>query len=417
VGLLDPQIADRRVNHHHKKTLLTPMKRSITPVFLLLISCFAWAQKSNSKPNIVIIYLDDLGYGDIGCNGAKGVHTPHVDKLAKRGILFTDAHSSAATCTPSRYSLLTGSYAFRNNAAILPGDAPLLIRPGVPTLPAMLQQSGYTTGVVGKWHLGLGDGSIDWNGEIKPGPNEIGFDYSFLIPATQDRVPCVFVENRRVVNLNVTDPITVSYSHQVGNDPTGLDHPEMLKMRADSQHSNTIVNGISRIGYMTGGNLARWKDEDFPNVLLQKAKTFIVSNKNKPFFLFFSLSDIHVPRDPNPMFKGKSSMGRRGDDIAQMDWLTGEVMKVLDQQNLAKNTLVIFTSDNGPILNDGYRDDSEEMVGDHKPAGPFKGGKYSAYEGGDPHADNCLLACKSKTQPKQCLDFSSGSLCFASYFG
>jgi arylsulfatase A len=359
------------------------MKRSISIVFLLLISCLSWAQnKKNSRPNIVIIYLDDLGYGDISCNGAKGVRTPNVDKLAKSGILFTDAHSSAATCTPSRYSLLTGSYAFRNNAAILPGDAPLLIRPGVPTLPRMLQQAGYTTGVIGKWHLGLGDGSIDWNGEIKPGPNEIGFDYSFLIPATQDRVPCVFVENRRVVNLDPKDPITVSYNQKVGNNPTGLEHPELLKIRADTQHSNTIVNSISRIGYMTGGNSARWKDEDFPDVLLQKANTFINSNKNNPFFLFFSLSDIHVPRDPNPMFKNKSTMGRRGDDIAQMDWITGEVMKVLEQHNLTNNTLVIFTSDNGPILNDGYSDDAEAMVGDHKPAGPFKGGKYSAFEGG-----------------------------------
>jgi len=341
------------------------------------------AQKTaSSKPNIIFIYADDLGYGDLSCYGATSIKTPHIDKLAKNGLKLTDAHSTAATCTPSRFSILTGSYAFRNNAAILPGDAPLLIRPGTPTLPGMLQNAGYTTGVVGKWHLGLGDGTINWNTEIKPGPKEIGFDYSFLIPATQDRVPCVFVENGRVVNLDPNDPITVSYNQIVGDDPTGLSHPEMLKMKADTQHSNTIVNGISRIGFMSGGNAARWKDEDFPEVLLKKATTFITDNKSKPFFLYFSLSDIHVPRDPNPMFKGKTTMGRRGDNIVQMDWTTGELMKALDKLGLTKNTLVIFSSDNGPILNDGYDDNSETLVGNHKPAGPFNGGKYSAYEGG-----------------------------------
>jgi len=359
------------------------VKKLFLILILLLNVYHGHSQRlSQRKPNIIIIYLDDLGYGDVGCYGAKGVKTPNVDRLAKHGIKFTDAHSSAATCTPSRFSLLTGSYAFRNKAAILPGDAPLLIRPSMPTLPGMLQKAGYTTGVVGKWHLGLGNGTINWNGDIKPGPNEIGFNYSFIIPATQDRVPCVFVENHRVVNLDPADPITVSYNHKIGNDPTGLDHPELLKIKADTQHSNTIVNGISRIGFMSGGNAARWKDEEFPDVLLKKATAFITQNKSKPFFLYFSLSDIHVPRDPNPRFKGKSTMGRRGDDIAQMDWITGEVTKTIKRLNLSKNTIIIFTSDNGPILNDGYTDNSEEMAGDHKPAGPFKGGKYSAYEGG-----------------------------------
>jgi arylsulfatase A-like enzyme len=360
----------------------------MTKPFLLITALIAFTTPSlaqraaPSKPNIIIIYTDDLGYGDLSCYSATSVKTPNIDKLAKNGVKFTDAHSTAATCTPSRFSLLTGSYAFRNNAAILPGDAPLLIRPGTPTLPGMLQKAGYTTGVVGKWHLGLGDGIINWNTEIKPGPNEIGFNYSFLIPATQDRVPCVFVENGRVVNLDANDPITVNYNHIVGNDPTGLDHPGLLKMNADTQHSNTIVNGISRIGFMSGGKTARWKDEDFPDVLLKKATTFITDNKNKPFFLYFSLSDIHVPRDPHPMFKGKTSMGRRGDDIVQMDWTTGQLMKALEKLGLTKNTLVIFTSDNGPILNDGYDDNSETLVGSHKPSGPFNGGKYSAYEGG-----------------------------------
>jgi len=355
-------------------------------VLFLLLTAFATSaatqKTSSSKPNIIIIYVDDLGYGDIGCYGAKGVKTPNIDKLARNGLRFTDAHCTAATCTPSRFSILTGSYAFRNKAAILPGDAPLLIRPGTPTLPGMLQRAGYTTAVIGKWHLGLGNGVINWNADIRPGPLEVGFNYSFLIPATLDRVPCVFVENHNVVNLDPKDPIEVNYDHKIGNEPTGLEHPELLKVKADTQHSNTIINGISRIGFTTGGRSAWWKDEEIASVLIEKTNSFLDKNKNKPFFLYLAYTDIHVPRDPNPRFENISDLGIRGDDIAQMDWTTGEVMKKLDQLGLSKNTLIIFTSDNGPVLNDGYDDKAEEMVGSHRPSGLFKGGKYSAYEAG-----------------------------------
>ncbi|MDF3078383.1 MAG: arylsulfatase [Sphingobacteriaceae bacterium] len=361
------------------------MKIRITLFSAILIACAghlsAQTTKAN-KPNIIIIYIDDLGYGDVGCYGAKGVKTPNVDYLAKNGLKFTDAHCTAATCTPSRFSMLTGSYAFRNNAAILPGDAPLLIRPGTPTMPEMLQRAGYTTAVIGKWHLGLGDGDPKWNDKIKPGPLEIGFNYSFLVPATLDRVPTVFVENHEVANLDPKDPIVVNYDHKVGNWPTGTENPELLKFKGDPQHSNTITDGISRIGYMYGGTSALWKDEEIADVLIGHVNSFITQNRNKPFFLYFSFTDIHVPRDPNPRFKGKSTMGSRGDAIAQMDWSTGEVMKTLKKLGIEKNTMIIFSSDNGPVLDDGYYDRAEELVGNHKPAGPFKGGKYSAYEGG-----------------------------------
>lgn len=354
----------------------------VTLLFLILLSLNAASQTRSSKPNIILIYTDDLGYGDLSCYGAKEVQTTHIDKLAANGLRFTDAHSTAATCTPSRYSLLAGEYAFRNRAAILPGDAPLLFRPGTSTVATMLKQNNYATGVVGKWHLGLGNGSINWNGTVSPGPEAIGFAYSFIIPATTDRVPTVYLENGKVPNLDPKDPIRVSYSNMIGDEPTGLSHPELLKQKADTQHSNTIINGISRIGYMTGGRSARWVDEEIPMVLNEKAKAFITQNREQPFFLYYSFPNIHVPRAPNKQFVGRTKMGPRGDVIVEMDWMVGEIMKLLDSLKLIENTLVIFTSDNGPILDDGYHDNAEQMVGSHQPSGNFRGGKYSAFEAG-----------------------------------
>lgn len=353
-------------------------------LFAIIISFIASScQKENTgKPNIIFIYIDDLGYGDVSCYGAMKVKTPNVDYLAANGLRFTDAHCSAATCTPSRFSLLTGMYAFRNDAAILPGDAPLLIEPASATLPAILQKAGYTTGVVGKWHLGLGKGVIDWNGLISPGPLEVGFNYSFIIPATTDRVPTVYVEDHKVANQDPNDPIEVSYKSKIGNEPTGLSNPELLKMKADTQHSNTIINSIGRIGYMRGGKRARFKDEDIADVLTAKAREFITKNKDKPFFLYFSVPDIHVPRAPHERFIGATTMGKRGDVIAEMDWMTGEISKQIETLGLKNKTLIVFTSDNGPVLGDGYDDKAAQLAAGHQPAGNYRGGKYSALEGG-----------------------------------
>jgi len=335
------------------------------------------------RPSIVIIYADDLGYGDISCYGADRLRTPKIDRFASRGLRFVNAHAPSATCTPSRYAMLTGEYAWRKKGTgVLPGDARLIIQPGRTTLPSMLQKAGYATGVVGKWHLGLGAGDLDWNQDIKPGPLDIGFDYCFLLPATGDRVPCVYVENRRVVGLDPKDPIQVSYEKQVGSDPTGREHPELLKMHPSHGHDQTIVNGISRIGYMSGGKAARWVDEEIADVITRKATAFIEQNRERPFFLYFATHDIHVPRVPHPRFAGKSGLGPRGDAILEFDWSAGEILKTLDRLNLAQDTLVILTSDNGPVVDDGYKDQAVELLAGHKPAGPLRGGKYSAFDAG-----------------------------------
>jgi len=343
------------------------------------------AQNPVSKPNVIYLYADDIGYGDLSCNGAKTIKTPNVDVLAKQGVLFTNMHSAASTCTPSRYALLTGEYAWRHEGTgIAAGDAGSIIRPEIFTLADVFKNAGYQTGVVGKWHLGLGDktGTQDWNGHISPGPSELGFDYSFIMAATGDRVPCVYVENEHVVNLDSKDPISVSYKKNFEGEPTGKLNPEMLKMHPSQGHDQSIVNGISRIGYMKGGKSALWKDEEISTVLTGKALAFIENSKDKPFFLYFATQDVHVPRVPNPRFVGKSGMGPRGDAILEFDWSVGEVMKTLERLGLDKNTIVILTSDNGPVVDDGYKDQAVELLGKHKPAGNLRGGKYSSFEGG-----------------------------------
>ena len=359
------------------------MNKIKTILLFCLLSVSGFSQK---RPNVVFIYVDDLGYGDLSCYGATKISTPNIDKLAKQGIRFTNAHATSATCTPSRFALMTGIYPWRKaGTGILPGDAALIVPTYKTTLPSLFQKAGYQTGIVGKWHLGLGDQlEKEWNGELKPGPNEVGFDYSFIFPATADRVPSVFVENHKVVALDSSDPIQVDYYKKVGNDPTGKENPELLKMRSSLNHghNNTIVNGIGRIGYMSGGNKARWTDEEMPLTFLAKAKEFIENNKKQPFFLYYALTEPHVPRMPSTMFKGKSNLGYRGDAILQMDWTVGEIMKQLESLGIAKNTMIILSSDNGPVLDDGYEDEAVSKLNGHTPAGVLRGGKYSIFEGG-----------------------------------
>ena len=337
------------------------------------------------KPNIVFIYMDDLGYGDVSAYGATEINTPNMDKLAHEGLKFTNGYASSATCSPSRYAILTGTYPWRNkNAKILSGTAPLLIGVDQPTLPKMLQKQGYETAVIGKWHIGLGNGNVDWNKPIKPGPNQVGFDYSYIMAATQDRVPTVYLENGLVENLDPNDPIEVSYKENFEGEPTGYDNPELVTMKADKQHNQTLVNGVPRIGFMKGGTAARWSDVDMADHFLQKTKDYVKKQKEneKPFFLFYAMQQPHVPRTPHPRFEGASGLGPRGDAIVEADWTIGEFIKTLEEEGLLENTLIVFSSDNGPVLDDGYEDQAVELLGKHTPSGILRGGKYSLYEAG-----------------------------------
>jgi arylsulfatase A len=351
---------------------------------LCALAFLAVAATAAEKPNIIFIYGDDIGYGDFSCYGGN-VDTYNIDTLAEQGVRFTGGYCTAATCTPSRYSLLTGEYAFRNTGAhILPGNAPLIIDPSRPTIAAFLRDNGYATALSGKWHLGLGSAAepLDWNGEITPGPREVGFDYSFNMAATADRVPSVYIENGRIVNLDPADPVSVSYEKQIGSEPTGISHPHLLRLQADEQHSGTIVNGISRIGWMTGGNAARFRDEDMADTYLNKAIDFITQQKDKPFFLYFAPNENHVPRVVHERFQGSTSLGPRGDALAVFDWCVGRLVETLKATGQYNNTLIVITSDNGPVLFDGYWDGAIENQGDHDASGPWNGGKYSRWEGG-----------------------------------
>ena len=357
-----------------------------TLLAVLALSAFAHAATA-PRPNILLIIADDLGYGDLGSYGGKAIPTPHLDRLAREGLRFTQAYAPSATCTPSRYALLTGEYPWRQppkKTSILDGDAPLALDPARPTLASFLRGQGYVTGLIGKWHLGLGDGvtPIDFNGHIAPGPLEVGFSEAFFIPATVDRVPCVFIDGHRVAGLDPADPIAVSYVKRIGSDPVGHERPELLKYPADRQHADTIINGISRIGHMSGGQTARWVDEDIAAILARRTVDFLQRHAKSPFFLSLGLHDPHVPRMPAPRFRGQSRVGIRGDAILQIDWLIGEVLAALAAQGLERNTLVLFTSDNGPVLFDGYHDGAAEANGSHTPAGELRGWKYLRYEGG-----------------------------------
>lgn len=359
------------------------------------VGCRAGGLKSFArKPKaVVLFYADDLGYGDTSTYGQGRVPCPNLDRLAAEGCRFTDAHSPTSICTPSRYSLLTGDYAFRRpNTTILDGDAKLILPlegGGKLTLPAMMKKAGYRTAAIGKWHLGLGAGKepIDWNKPISPGPNEVGFDYSFIMAATADRVPCVFIRNGTVVGLDPDDPIEVSYDRverKWEGELTARTNPELLKAwgrPSDHQHDKTIIDGISRIGHMRGGEKARWVGEEMSDTFCREADEFLKDANGEPVFLYFCTNDVHVPRDPHARFRGRTDLGIRGDTTVEMDDALGQLRASLKAHGY-DDTLFIFTSDNGPYIPDGYEDGAPAAWKGVNPAEPFSGGKYGPYEGG-----------------------------------
>lgn len=386
-----PAMKNRQTNLTMKKYVLLAC---LSPAACLAVSAEAGPGKAKNKdkvnnrkqPNVVFIYADDLGYGDLECYGAKHVQTPAVNRLAESGIRFTQAHATAATSTPSRYAMLTGKYAWRvPGTGVAAGNAGMIIRPETYTLADVFKSAGYATGAVGKWHLGLGDktGTQDWNAPLPAALGDLGFDYSYIMAATADRVPCVFIENGRVANYDPSAPIEVSYEKPFPGEPLGRTHPELLyNLKHSHGHDMAIVNGIGRIGYMKGGGRALWKDENIADSITDHAIRFIDSNKDRPFFLYFATNDVHVPRFPHERFRGKNKMGLRGDAIVQFDWTVGQILEALEKRGLRENTLIILSSDNGPVVDDGYADRAEELLDGHSPAGPFRGNKYSAFEGG-----------------------------------
>ena len=317
------------------------------------------AQANDLPPNVVVIFADDLGYGDLSCYGASKVRTPNIDQLAAEGRRFTDAHSASAVCTPSRYALLTGEYPHRKNLS-----SPVFLKSGLvidtqqQTVASVMKDAGYETACIGKWHLGFGKGAPDWNGELKPGPLELGFDYYFGVPVVNSHPPFVYVENHNVVGLVAEDPFVFGKKSQTRVFPEKM--------------------GIEQIGGAAAAH-ALYDDEAVGTTLTSKAVDWIKARGKNPFFLYLATTNIHHPFTPATRFQGTSGCGPYGDFIHELDWIVGELMNTLDQQGIADNTLVIFTSDNGGMFNVSGQD---AWDAGHRLNGELLGFKFGAWEGG-----------------------------------
>ena len=321
------------------------------------------ASEPATRPvNVIIINADDLGFGDLGCYGATHVQTPHIDRLATQGRRFTDAHSASSVCTPSRFALMTGTYPFRNALwAPIFLRAPLIIDPETMTIARVMQESGYTTACIGKWHLGFGSQTpVNWNEALNPGPIELGFDHFFGVPVVNSHPPFVYVEDHFVVGLDPADPMT--YGQRADTQP----YPEKFQLGA--------IGGAREAHRL-------YEDEGVGTILITHANQWVreQAQADKPFFLYLATTNIHHPFTPAPQFQGTSECGRYGDFIHELDWMVGELMQTLEDLGIADNTLVIFTSDNGGMLNQGGQD---AWGAGHRMNGEFLGFKFDAWEGG-----------------------------------
>ncbi|MEQ8556510.1 MAG: arylsulfatase [Cyclobacteriaceae bacterium] len=341
---------------------------SVSVILLAVLSTSCTnAEKTDSAPkppNIVLINADDLGYGDLSCYGATLVQTPNIDRLASEGRSFSDAHAASAVCSPSRYGLLTGTYPLRRNfwGPIGGLDDGLTIDTTQMTLASLLKDAGYATACVGKWHLGLGVDKPDYNKELKPGPLELGFDYFYGVPMVNSGPPFVFVENHGVDGYDPADPFVRG--------------EKSVTQKWPAKGGYNAIGGAEKAHML-------YRDEKVGMTLKDKAiewmKKTHLNNKDKPFFLYLATTNIHHPFTPAPQFKGTSKAGRYGDFIHELDWIVGEVMRTLKEMGVEDNTLVIFTSDNGGMLNHGGQD---AWKAGHQLNGDLLGFKFGAWEGG-----------------------------------
>ena len=331
----------------------------------------ATVKPRKDAPNVVLIFADDLGYGDVGCYGATKVQTPNIDRLAAEGRRFTDAHSASAVCTPSRFGLLTGQYPIRGAGGQglwgpAPITSPLLIDTGTLTIADVFKSGGYETAVFGKWHLGFGTGKNEWQEPLRPGPQDLGFDYYFGMPVVNSAPPYVYVENDRIVGSDPADPLVYVGRGAKNTTPITPIPPEA---------SNRSPNAFT--GAVAAHNL--FNDYEVGTKLTEKATAWIKGREKKPFFLYFATTNIHHPFTPAKRFQGTSQAGLYGDFIHELDWIVGEVRKSLEEAGVADNTLILFTSDNGAMFNHGGRHAAE--LG-HKLNGDLLGSKFGVWEGG-----------------------------------
>jgi arylsulfatase A len=335
----------------------------------------ATSKTDRRLPNIVVILADDLGYGDLSCYGASKIKTPNIDRIAREGMLFTDAHSPASVCTPSRYNLLTGRYCWRTWAGhgTVWANDPLLIEEARVTVASLLKDAGYQTACIGKWHLGFGKPGMpgwddqlgpDFNAELRPGPPDVGFDSFFGMPAVGQH-PNIFIDNRRVMGLDPGDPIRFI------NDPRPAYQVPYLRRPRTAPTNLQLASGAS----------AEYVFEDAAITLTKRAVAFLERHTHKPFFLYLAHRNIHSPIRPNARFQGTSMIGPYGDFIHELDWSVGEVLAALDRLQLAENTFVVFSSDNGGVDASGKRVDHPEIRG-HRINGCLRGKKTEVYEGG-----------------------------------
>lgn len=312
------------------------------------------AAEPGGRPNIIFILTDDMGYGDPKCfNPNSKCATPHIDRLASQGMRFTDAHAAGPVCVPSRYGLITGRYPFRCTS-LNPAKEPL-IEPGRMTIASLLREQSYATAMIGKWHLGFDGGDkFDYSKPLRGGPFDHGFDYFFGQHASLDIPPYFYIENDRCV-------------------AAATDHIE-----AGSSPDWTRIQGAF---WRAGGIAPDLKLEDVLPTYTRKAVDYLADrgklSESKPFFLYLALTAPHTPWLPTEEFRGKSAGNMYADWVAQVDDSIGRVLKALDSSGLADNTLVFFSSDNGPVW---YPDDVQKYG--HASTGRFRGMKGDSWEGG-----------------------------------